>query len=228
MENLKPTAQTGALTLVLLTKMYKSQMIALLVKNGIVVSNNDSEQQITSLMANLLKVSKSFSQDLNDFVTNPSVTSAIINRMKETTQYSGFSGNGYFNSEGDTSNMDSMMQELENLSETDPIVGTPVTPKKGFFSGLNFGDLLTQGMNLFGNYTKAQSDAEIAKQHGIVAQAQNGTSASAGSGLGGGKNINSNDSNKDTGMSTTTIVLLSLLGVAVLGTLVYFVAKPKK
>ena len=59
MANLKPTAQMGALTLVFLVKQYRSQMIALLVKNGIVVNNNTSDEQVAKLMANLLKVSKS-------------------------------------------------------------------------------------------------------------------------------------------------------------------------
>ena len=32
----------------------------------------------------------------------------------------------------------------------------------------------------------------------------------------------------DEGMSATTIVVLSLVGVAIIGTIIYFVARPKK
>ena len=88
MANTKPTAQTGALTLVLLVKFYRSQMIALLVKNGIVVNNNATDQKISTLMADLLKVSKSYFKDLNDFITNPNVVQRLAGGIQQTAQYS--------------------------------------------------------------------------------------------------------------------------------------------
>ena len=50
MANTKPTPQTGALTLVLLVKFYRSQMIALLVKNGIVVNNNATGHKLNPIL----------------------------------------------------------------------------------------------------------------------------------------------------------------------------------
>lgn len=221
----QPTAQTGALTLVLLVKLYRNQMIALLVKNGIVVNNNASDQQIATLMANLLKISKSFFKDLNDFISNPTVAQNIAGGIEQTAQYSKMSGNGYMKAEGED-NPDG----TDTPTNSDPVLAstavTPTPPKKGFFSGLNLSELLTGGMSLFGNYTKAQSDAEIARQHALVAQAQAGGGAVVLDPT-TGQQVDPNKK-PDAGMSTTTIVVLSLVGVALLATVVYFVAKQKK
>lgn len=216
MANLKPTAQTGALTLVLLVKMYRSQMIALLVKNGIVVNDNASDEQITSLMTNLLKVSKSFSEDLNNFITNPAVAEALMGGMEQTAQYFQMSGSGYMNSTGGADGF----TDTGEPAPADPALPAPT--KRGFFSDLNLGDLLTKGIGLFGEYSKGKSDAEIAKAHATVATAGLG----AGTGTGTGTGTGSNDG-ADTGMSTTTIVVLSFVGVALLGTVIYLIARPK-
>lgn len=230
----QPTPQTGALTLVLLVKLYRNQMIALLVKNGIVVNNNASDQQIAMLMANLLKISKSFFKDLNDFISNPTVAQNIAGRIEQTAQYSRMSGNGYMNAYGDEEE-DYTEPDYFGLDDEDPVLAsTTVTntpPKKGFLSGLNLSELLTGGMSLFGNYTTAQSNAEIARQHALVEQAK-ADAIKAGSDIyvdpTTGEKVKVKDNAKDTGMSTTTIVVLSFVGVALLGTIVYFVAKQKK
>jgi len=230
MAKAQPTPQTGALTLVLLVKFYRSQMIALLVKNGIVVDNNATDQQISALMANLLKVSKTYFKELNDFISNPSVIQRLAGGIQQTTQYSNMSGNGYMNVYGED-NPDG----TDTPTNSDPVLAstavTTTPPKKGFFSGLNLSELLAGGMSLFGNYTKAQSDAEIARQHALVAQAQT-DAAKAGNTTytdpTTGEKVDVNAKKPSTPMSTTTIVLLSLVGVALLGTVVYFVAKTKK
>ena len=243
MANTKPTPQTGALTLVLLVKFYRSQMIALLVKNGIVVNNNATDQQISTLMANLLKVSKSYFKDLNDFITNPNVVQRLAGGIQQTVQYSNMSGSAYMRADGDTSNsdnLDQMMTDVNSMTDnsTDPALptptgtgtGTPASSGGGFFSNINIGDIIKGGLNLFGQYTKGQTDAEIARQHALVEQAKaeaikagNQTYTDPTS----GQQVNVKDKTKDTTMSTTTIVILSLVGVAVLGTVIYFIARPK-
>ena len=245
MANTKPTAQTGALTLVLLVKFYRSQMIALLVKNGIVVNNNATDQQISTLMANLLKVSKSYFKDLNDFITNPNVVQRLAGGIQQTVQYSNMSGSAYMRADGDTSNsdnLDQMMTDVNSMTDnpTDPALptptgtgtgtGTPASSGGGFFSNINIGDIIKGGLNLFGQYTKGQTDAEIARQHALVEQAKaeaikagNQTYTDPTS----GQQVNVKDKTKDTTMSTTTIVILSLVGVAVLGTVIYFATRPK-
>jgi hypothetical protein len=206
--------KTGAMTLVLLVKYYKSQMIALLLKNGVTVPNGASDQQIATLMANLLKVSKSFFTDLNNFIQNPKVLQVVAGEFQQNAQY--FRASGYFNGDGDE-------------EEDDPALPTPTgtTPKKGssgFFSGLNLGNLIKDGLDAFGKYDKNKTDREIAD-----ARARAGLPALTEEELvvEREKVTKEKDKSKD-GLSTTTIVVLSLVGVAVLGTIIYFVARPKQ
>jgi hypothetical protein len=160
------------------------------------------------------------------------VAKVIGSKITQTAQYFQMSGSGYYNSEGDNSNQDEMLQYLEDTSDTtDPIVGTPVTtPVKSasFWDNLNLSDLLGKGVDLFKTYTKGQSDAEIAKQHALVEQAK-ADAIKAGNETyidpTTGQKINVKT---DTGMSTSTIVIISVVGVALLGTIIYFVARPKK
>ena len=225
MTNLQPTAQTGALTLVLLVKRYRSQMIALLVKNGIVVNDNASDEQITALMSNLLKVSKSYSQDLTDFITNPSVADALLDDMTQTAQYFQMSGDDFFNfTKGEVPPLvlTNSAGKPYGSSTTDPALPKPsgTEPKKGFLEGFNLPDFLNQSMTLFGQVTQAKSDADVANAHAVV--------ATAGAGTGAGTGAKNNDKPKEEGLSTTTIVVLSLVGVGLLGTIIYFVTRPKK
>ena len=272
MANSKPTAQTGALTLVLLVKQYRSQMIALLLKNGVVAKNNASDQEIAMLMANLLKVSKSYFNDLNKFIMNPSVTQVVVGQINQVAKYSNMSGGGYMNYEGednydygssdytdttdyntptdsnnsDTSNQDAMMQDLNNMDSGDPVIdnapidnstsgsgsnsGGTKTSGGGFFTNLNIGDIIKGGFNLFGQYTKSQSDAEIARQHALVEQAK-ADAIKAGNATyidpKTGKKLNVKEK-PSAGMSTTTKVFIGLGVIAVLGFGVYFAMKASK
>jgi len=218
MKNIKPTIDTGAMTLVLLVKNYRSQMIALLLKNGVTVPNGASSQQIAMLMANLLKVSKSFFRDLNNFLQSPKVIETLAGGMTESAQYYRASGGNFAG-------------QREGNAQYFRATGTDANdaPKKdGFWSGLNFGNLFSQALDGFGKYDKNQTDRAIADAQGNVggytgSGLPTGGNTGGNTGGGGGK-----DDDPDTKMSTTLIVVLSLVGVAVLGTIIYFVARPKE
>ena len=202
-KNIQPTIETGAMTLVLLVKNYRSQMIALLLKNGVTVPNGASDQQIALLMANLLKVSKSFFADLNNFLKSPKVLETLAGGLTENAQYFRVTGTDATTTTGTTG-------------------ATPA--KTGFFSNLNFGNLFSQALGAFGQYDTNQANVAIANAHANVNTPTGGgttTGDSTGGNTGGGKT-------PDEGLSTTTIVVLSLVGVAVLGTIIYFVARPKQ
>ena len=221
-KNIQPTIETGAMTLVLLVKNYRSQMIALLLKNGVTVPNGASSQQIASLMANLLKFSKSFAMDLQKFISNPKVIEVLAGGFSENAQYFRMSGNAqYFRASG-FMNSNGGEDGFTDTGEPAPS-GTP--PKTGFFSGLNLGNILKDGLNLFGQLDKNKTDREIANaQAQVGANVGGNTNTNTGGNTGGG----GKDDDPDTKMSTTTIVILSLVGVAVLGTIIYFVARPKE
>jgi len=217
MANTQSTAQAGALTLVLLVRKYRSQMISLLVKNGIVVDNNASDEQITTLMVNLLKVSKSYFKDLNDFITNPAVAQAVAGGIQENAQY--------YKAEGDD-----LMAELEALAnQQDPVTesakvntnsnSTTSGGSSSWWTGIksNLGNYLSDGIKLIGTLSTNKANAEIAKAHATVATAESGSNTTT--------NPPANDK-KST--NTTTVVVLSIVGVAVIGAIIYFVTRPKK
>jgi hypothetical protein len=216
-QKIQPTIQTGAMTLVLLVNNYRSQMIALLLKNGVTVPNNASSQQIASLMANLLKVSKSFFKDLNNFIQNPKVTQTLAGGLTQTAQYFRASGSNFAGQrEGNA--------QYFRVTSTDDDTETTTTPPKkgGFFSDLKLGDLISKGLEAFGSYDTNQTNRAIAD-----ARAKAGLPVLTEDELVEEKEKIEKDKTKD-GLSTTTIVVLSLVGVAVLGTIIYFVARPKE
>jgi hypothetical protein len=225
-KTVKPTIETGAMTLVLLVKYYKSQMIALLLKNGVTVPSGASDQQIAMLMANLLKVSKSFFVDLNTFIQNPKVIQTLAGGITQNAQYFKMSGNaqyfrmsgkGYMNSTGGEDG-------FTDTGEPAPS-GTPT--KSGFWSDLNFGNLFSQTLGAFGQFNTNQTNVAIANAHAQSQQAGSGVGSDLGSG-GTGGGTGGGAKTPENGMSTTTIVVLSLVGVAVLGTIIYLVARPKE
>ena len=222
-KNNQPTIETGAMTLVLLVNNYRSQMIALLLKNGVTVPNGASSQQIASLMANLLKVSKSFFVDLNNFLQNPKVIQTLAGGLPtETAQYFRASGSNFAGKRVGNA-------QYFRTTGTDAPDATGTTPKKGgFWTDLNFGNLFSQALGAFGQYDKNQTDKAIADAQASVGgytgsgvTTGGNTGGNTGGGGGGGKT-------PDNKMSTTLIVVLSLVGVAVLGTVIYLVARPKE
>jgi len=218
-KNNQLSIKTGAMTLVLLVKNYKSQMVALLLKNGVTVPNGASDQQIASLMANLLKVSKSFFTDLNNFLQNPKVLQVVAGEFQQNAQY--FRASGYYNNTGDEE-----YDFDEYYNEEDPALPTPTgtTPKKGgFFSGLNLGEIFKDSLDAFGKYDKNKTDREIAD-----ARARAGLPVLTDEEMVVEREKVIKGKTPDTKISTTTIVVLSLVGVAVLGTIIYFVARPKQ
>ena len=249
MANTKPNVQTGALTLVLLVKQYRSQMIALLLKNGVTVKNDATDQQVAMLMANLLKVSKSYFNDLNNFIMNPSVTQVIVGQINNTAQYVKMSGNGYMNSEGDDSsvpsllqtpsydvpnnpdtssaNQDAMMQELDNMNSGDSVLNSaPIGSDSSggstsWFSGIkaNLGNYISQGIQLIGTLSTNQANTAIANSHAQVVQSGGGTGAVKG---GTGTKIPTKP------MSTTTKVLIGTGVVGFIVAIVYFGMKASK
>jgi hypothetical protein len=233
-DKLNQSIQTGAMTLTLLVEDYKSQVIALLLKNGVAVPNGASNEEITKMVANLLRISKSFANDLNFFIQNPKVLKTLSDGFAKNAQYFRASGSdfvgkksgnaqyfrasGYMNSTGGE----------DGFTDTKEPTPTATAPKTGFWSGLNLGELINQGVGTFVTIDKNKTDRAIAN-----ARAQVGLASGAGAGAGAGANVDEEededkDKDKDKGANTTKVVVLSLVGVAVIGAIVYFIAKYKK
>ncbi len=217
---MNPTIQTGAMSLVLLVANYRSQMINLLLKNGVTVPSGASNQQIATMMANLLKISKSFAMDLQRFISNPKVIEVLAGGFSQNAQYlraSGFAGKQEGNAQ---------YFRVEGVDdETTTTTNTP--PKTGFWSGLNLGNILSDGLNLFGQIDKNKTDRAIANAQAQIS-ANTGINVGSGDTGSGDTGSGGKEKNPDEKMSTTTIVVLSLVGIAVIGTIIYFVARPKE
>jgi hypothetical protein len=228
--NVQVSPEMGALTLVLLVNMYRNQMINLLVKNGVVVKDEMSDEQIAILMGNLLKVSKSFYNDLTAFLSNPKVIEKLAGGIEGMAEYFKMTGSGYLNAFGSNTELPTGIGYQSqyglnlNTGSTSTNTSNQTTSKKGFFSDLNFGDLFSKSLNGFLTFNTNQANTKIAGYQSQIAQA-GGYVPNINVPNGGNTNPNDNPKN---GTSTTTIVVLSLLGVAVIGTIIYFVARPKK
>ena len=158
--------------------------------------------------------------------------------MTQTAEYFRMSGKGYMNAFGDFGDVPEgiyyQSQYGLNLSSSTPKT-TSTTPdssgnstKSGFFSNLNFGNLFSQALGAFGQYNTNQSNVAIANAHSQSQQAVGNVGSNVGSGGNTGGNTGSGGTPPKSGTTTTTIVVLSLLGVAVVGTIIYFVARTKK
>jgi len=241
-DRIAQSAQTGAFTLMLLIKNYRSQMIALLLKNGVAVPSGASDKQILNLMANLLKISKSFYKDIMLFLQNPKVLNNLAGEFSQNAQYfraDGFAGkkegnaqyfraDGFMNYQGSRFGIPFSLRpedEDENGDENgDETTETTKTPKKGFFSGLNLGELIKDGLGAFVTLDSNRTDriiAEARKKSGLPPLDEETYTDEDGV-------VKKKESPDDEGISTTTIVVLSLVGIAVIGTIIYFVTRPKK
>jgi hypothetical protein len=239
-DRIAQSAQTGAFTLMLLIKNYRSQMIALLLKNGVAVPSGASDKQILNLMANLLKISKSFYRDIMLFLQNPKVLNNLAGEFSQNAQYfraDGFAGkkegnaqyfraDGFMNYQGSRFGIPfSLRPEDEDEDENgDETTETTKTPKKGFFSGLNLGELIKDGLGAFVTLDSNRTDriiAEARKNAGLPPLDEETYTDEDGV-------VKKKERPDDEGISATTIVVLSLVGIAVIGTIIYFVTRPKK
>jgi hypothetical protein len=231
----KPTVKTGAMTLVMLVNLYRSQMVALLLKNGVAVPQGSSNERVAMLMASLLKVSTSFVKDLNNFLANPSVLANLSGSLEQTAQYFRMSGKPYMNFGDDPfdySVPDSVGYQSEYGLDLSTDSSTTTTSGSGsgdsWWSGIkaNLGNYLSDGIKLIGTISTNNTNAEIANAQRDIANAGaggSGAGAGAGTGAGTGGKLPT-----DEGMSTTTVVLLSLGGIAVIGLVIYLVTRPKE
>lgn len=240
-DRIAQSAQTGAFTLMLLVQNYRSQIIALLLKNGITVPSGASDKQIIQIMSNLLKISKSFYKDITLFLQNPKVLKNLSGAFSQNAEYfraDGFGGkkqgnaqyfraDGFMNYTGDRFNIPDVSFKPDDV-EVDETTDKPQTGGStgGFWSGLNLAKILEQGLGAFASLDKNKTDRAIAE-----ARAKAGLPPLDSETTTYETNEDGTITKKktpDNAMSATTIVVLSLVGIAVIGTIIYFVSKPKK
>lgn len=208
-------ANLGALSIMYVVINKRAEVIALLVKNGVKVPNNATDMQLALLVTNLLKISKAFSRDFNQLVTKKEVISGV---------FSGFDGNySYVNNY--FGNLPSFDQNLFSPNGTTPTTNPAVTTTntKDTKSGSNFwGNALgllqtgfTGYLALDENKTKRElANASVQIKQSDVSLAEQGV-------------LPSGNTLPKTGLSTGAIVGLSVLGIAVVGGVIYFAMRNK-
>ena len=207
-------ANLGALSIMYVVMNKRAEVIALLVKNGVKVPNNATDMQLALLVTNLLKISKAFSRDFNKLVTQKDVVSGVFSGFDGNYSYA----NNYF---GNLPTFDQNLFSSPATPTTNPAVTT--TNTKDTKSGSNFwGNALgllqtgfTGYLALDENKTKRElANASVQIKQSDVSLAEKGI-------LPAGNTL------PKTGLSTGAIVGLSVLGIAVIGGVVYFAMKNK-
>ena len=196
-------ASLGAYGIMYVVMNKKSQVIALLLKNGVVVPQNATDMQIALLVTDLLKVSKSFYKEFSALLVNKDVVYGMSVNMSGSYANAG----GFVAPE---LNID------ENIFQTTTST-TTTTPKDTKPSGTT-PNWINQGLGLLQTGFQGYLQLDENKTKRALADASVQISSSQGS-------ADSVAPPVSTGMSTGAIVGLSLLGVTVVGVLIYFVTK---
>jgi hypothetical protein len=191
----------GAYGIMYVIQNKKSQVYALLLKNGVVIPNNASDIQIALLVTNLLKVSKSFYKEFSSLLLSQDVVTGMTSNMSGSYAYAGGQVDpafdfSIFNTGG---------------TPTNTTTNTPSKTTSSAPSWLNKGlSLLETGfqgyLQLDDNKTKrelADASVKISEEKEEVPPPPKG-------------------------LSTGAVVGISLLGVTVVGLVIYLIVKNKK
>jgi hypothetical protein len=202
----------GASVLIYVVRNFRSKVVALLLRNGVVVPTGSTDVQVAQLVTELLKVSKSFNADFMKLLATPEVASGFA------------SMDGYFNF---NDAFDSSLGYKSQFATTDFLTKTPAsdmannaiksnTTKAGggfdwnkVISGVQFG--VTSYLQADKNKTdRALADASVKTSQNQVVLSQSG-------GTGGVTTTG--------GSNTVLWVVLGVVGVGLVGTVVYFATK---
>jgi|688.fasta_scaffold436652_3 hypothetical protein len=201
-------ASLGAYGIMYVVKNRKSEVIALLLKNGVVVPSGASDMTIALAVTDLLKVSKSFFNEFSKLLVNEDVVYGMSANMSGS--YSNFTG---FQAQTFEEN------PFEKYGSTTSTTSTTNKPKETKSTSNSTG-WLNKGLELLQTGFQGYIQLDDNKTKRELADAS--------------VKISSDEVTKETtkklddeGMSTGAIIGLSLLGVTVVGLVVYLVVKNK-
>ena len=219
----------GASVVVLLVKYYRQKMVALLRRNGVNVPDRASDNDIIMLVTATLKSSNSFRKDVKKFVSNPRVLASLFSQFKNFTDDSKFFGfteeadyfkfteeaeyfrmDGYKNATGIVPNFSTNQFGLDFTTPTNTTTSKDATKEKGSFWSKAF-DFVNKGIDTFVTLDTNKTNRAIADSQTKINE--------------GGGELNLPP--KETKGNTTTYVILGIVGVALVGTLIYFVSKKR-
>ena len=189
----------GAYGIMYVIKNKKNEVITLLLKNGVVIPSNATDIQIGVIVTDLLKSSKSFYRDFSKILLSQDVVVGMSSNMSGSYA----NANGMF----DFSQYQIAPSPFSTSTSTPSTTSTTSTsaPKTGFINqGLNILQTAFQGyLQLDDNKTKR----ELANASVIISENKK------------------DDTPPPTKLSTGAIIVLSLLGIAVVGAIAYVIIK---
>lgn len=205
----------GAYGIMYVIKTKRSQVVALLLKNGVVAPSNASDMQIALLVTDLLKVSKSFYNEFSTLLVNKDVIYGMSANMSGS--YSNMSGS-YSNVDGNSEFCNNSENKVSSPTSYKLLCGdsTTTTTPKDTTPTPNW---INKGLGLLQEGFKGYLQLDENKTKRELADASVKISSD--------EVITKEDALPSTGLSTGAIVGISLLGVTVVGLVVYFIIKKK-
>ena len=197
----------GAYAIMYVVRNKKSEVLGLLLKNGVVVPSNAQDVQVAFVVTNLLKVSDSFYNEFSELLLDEETVNAVFSNMSGS--YSNFTGSSDFCK--NTANKTESPSSYKLLCG-DSTISTDLnssTKPSLLNQGLNLLQTGFQGfLQLDENKTKRQlADASVKISSDEVTKGETTTTT--------------------TGLGTGAIVGISLLGATVVGLVVYLIAKKR-
>lgn len=201
-------ASLGAYGIMYVVKNRKSEVIALLLKNGVIIPSGASDMTIALAVTDLLKVSNSFYNEFSKLLVNEDVIYGMSANMSGS--YSNFTG---FQAQTFEENP---FEKYGSTTSTTTTTNTPkdTKPKSSSTGWLNKGlELLQTGFQGYLQLDDNKTKRELANASVLISSDE--------------VTKETTKTPDDEGMSTGAIIGLSLLGVTVVGLVVYLVVKNK-
>ena len=183
----------------------RADVVALLLKNGVVAPSSLTDFELAQVVTEVLRKSKNFQKEFVEFIGELMVSQSDLEMS------------GYSNAGGSFSDMFNISPSPFSTTTTTPSgtsAGTTTTaPKTGFTldKGLN---ILTQGLNAFLTLDTNKTNRALAE-------------ASVKNAQSGGTTQDSQISNAPTKSNTTLYVILAILGIVVVGGGIFYAVKRK-
>jgi hypothetical protein len=200
-------ASLGAYGIMYVIQTKRNQVINLLLKNGVVVPMNATDMHIALLVTNLLKVSKSFYKDFSALLISQDTIKGMSLNMSGS----------YSNVVGDGQVFDfSVFQggTPTTTTFTPTTTSNTSTPPKSSPSWLNQGlSILQTGFQGYLQLDDNKTKRELANASVQLSANQQAT--------------DSLTPPPPTGLSTGAVIGLSILGISVVGLVIYFINKNK-
>ena len=187
----------------------REDVIALLLKNGVIVPSDLTDYELSQVVTELLKNSTNFQKEFVEFIGSL----MVLNSELEMSGYSNVAGN-FFDFSVPPSPF-STNTTTPTSSTSGSTTTTNTTPKTGFTLDKGL-DIISKGLNAF-------LTLDTNRTNRALADASVKTSQS-----GGGGGVVSQDTYRDTEKSNTTLyVVLALVGVLVVGGGILYAVRSK-